>query len=363
MTLSMTGVHENLALEGLLAARIQGGERILFLWRNNPCVVIGRNQNPYAECDLSAMAQGGVTLARRPSGGGAVYHDHGTLNVSLITPRQDEAACDLIGLLVAVLRDFGLDAEASGRNDVVVHSADGTSKKCAGSAYFRTSTAYCHHVCILLNTDLARLQQVLHPPDVKLRTKGVASVKARVGNLGLDMDALCRAIEQKAAILYGAKIPADVASGAHAEPGVPTEPGVHDIHTAVSARGKPGTPSKHNAYAEPGTPIERTPQYRTLLERFRSDAWLFGRFEEQPLQQFRFNWGTLGIVMETRGDTLWRIQLATDAMEQEGWAKLQHDLTGASKTEAENIVAASGIAKETRPDVAAQIKSLWDFVG
>ena len=91
-----TDPFENLAREALFCRfAAQTGEPLLYLWQNAPCVVIGVNQNPWLECDLTAMDADGVMLVRRRTGGGAVYHDGGNLNYSLCLPEAlfDESRC------------------------------------------------------------------------------------------------------------------------------------------------------------------------------------------------------------------------------------------------------------------------------
>ena len=91
------------------------GDPALFFWSHPPCVVIGRNQNPYAETDTGYLKQNSIPIVRRLSGGGAVYHDAGTLNVSLILPRSEENLCRLTDALTKALASMGINAEKSGR--------------------------------------------------------------------------------------------------------------------------------------------------------------------------------------------------------------------------------------------------------
>jgi len=66
--------YTNLAIEEYLLRETKPDRYILYLWRNKPCVVVGRNQNPFQECNLRFMRDNNIPLVRRRSGGGAVYH-------------------------------------------------------------------------------------------------------------------------------------------------------------------------------------------------------------------------------------------------------------------------------------------------
>ena len=182
-----TDPSTNLATEEWLQERARGAGRVvhtLFLWRNRPTVVIGAHQNAARECDLGAMRAAGVALARRRTGGGAVYHDLANTNYTFVTaPARAYAAADAHAVTVdALRRAFGLRAAASGRNDICVATPAGP-RKVSGCAFRRRANAVLHHGTMLLDTDLAALGRLLTPAPAKLRAKGVASVRARVANV------------------------------------------------------------------------------------------------------------------------------------------------------------------------------------
>lgn len=171
--------YENLAIEKFLTAHVESGEVILFLWRNADTIVVGRNQNVWQECKVSEFLESGGTIARRPSGGGAVYHDAGNLNFSFIYTDGEWSTEDGLDVIARACRPFGIEAGVSGRNDILV---DGS--KFSGNAFYSVGKGRCHHGCILISADMSRLSQFLTVSKAKLESKGVRSVRSRVVNLG-----------------------------------------------------------------------------------------------------------------------------------------------------------------------------------
>ncbi len=170
--------YENLAIEKHLLDTTPEDCCTLYLWQNQNTVVIGKNQNPWAECRTELMQAENVKLARRLSGGGAVYHDTGNLNFTFLCAschanlqkqmQVIQEACTLAGIRTAL----------SGRNDIL---ADG--RKFSGNAFYNAGGKSYHHGTLLISTDTERLQNYLTPPQAKLVAKGVKSVAARVINL------------------------------------------------------------------------------------------------------------------------------------------------------------------------------------
>lgn len=151
---------------------------ILYLWRNSPCIVIGRYQNPWVECDLRAMERDGVLLARRPSGGGAVYQDLGNTCFTIISPRQQYDKERNFDIVRRALAACGIVSELSGRNDILVGG-----RKVSGSAFQLTATRGCHHGTLLIDANLSHIGDYLTPDKQKLEAKGIRSVASRVVNL------------------------------------------------------------------------------------------------------------------------------------------------------------------------------------
>ena len=173
-----TNIHFNLATEKYLIENYDADSSILFLWKNSPTVVIGRYQNPWEECKLSLMEKDNVVLARRCSGGGAVYHDLGNICFTLIGPTDKANKAKNFEMVLRALSLMGVSASLSGRNDVLV---DG--RKISGSAFQTTHGRFCHHGTMLVSTNLSKLSDYLTPNQHKLESHGVKSVASRVANL------------------------------------------------------------------------------------------------------------------------------------------------------------------------------------
>lgn len=173
-----TDVYENLALERLLTETVGRGECVLYLWRNQHTVVIGRNQNAWQECRTTQLERDGGRLARRLSGGGAVYHDLGNLNFTFCLRTEDYDLPRQQRVLLSAVRSLGIPAELSGRNDLTVQG-----RKFSGNSFYSHAGRSFHNGTLLLSADLETLGKYLTPPRAKLTRKGVASVRSRVCNL------------------------------------------------------------------------------------------------------------------------------------------------------------------------------------
>lgn len=168
----------NLAVEEYLLDSTKLNECILYLWQNQNTVVIGKNQNAWKECRVDQLEAEGGYLARRLSGGGAVFHDTGNLNFTFLADRNIYDVKRQTGVLLAAVKKLGISAEMSGRNDL---TADG--KKFSGNAYcVRKNSAY-HHGTLLVNADFEKLSRYLQISKEKIQSKGIESVRSRVVNL------------------------------------------------------------------------------------------------------------------------------------------------------------------------------------
>ena len=170
--------YENLAIEQYLMETVEEDACILFLWQNQNTVVIGKNQNPWKECRTTLLEEEGGVLARRLSGGGAVFHDLGNLNFTFLMPQAEynlDRQFAVIGEAMALL---GLRAERSGRNDMLVEG-----RKFSGNAFYKNGRQAYHHGTLLVDVDMEKLGRYLNPSKAKLQAKGVDSVRSRVVNL------------------------------------------------------------------------------------------------------------------------------------------------------------------------------------
>lgn len=193
----------NLATEDWIYKDMDLGSKVLYVWRNANTIVIGRGQNAWSECDLAQVKADGVHLARRHSGGGAVFQDLGNTCFTFMSAREKGVSPKELyarnnEILIAALRRLGIEAEASGRNDLVVRR-EGEPFKISGSAFKESPDRCFHHGTMLLNVDLGRLGRYLTPHQKKLEAKGIKSVQSRVMNLiellpELDHDAFTAAL-------------------------------------------------------------------------------------------------------------------------------------------------------------------------
>lgn len=171
-------------------------EDVFMLWQNEPSVIIGASQNAYAEVNLSYAEEKNIKIARRLTGGGAVYHDKGNINFSVITD-ETGSGIDFVSFLkpiVNTLQELGVNAEINGRNDLVV---DGL--KVSGNAQGHKHGRILHHGTLLYETDRDTMSAVLNVSAEKLKSKGISSVRSRVGEIknmvGIGLNELMSCLE------------------------------------------------------------------------------------------------------------------------------------------------------------------------
>ena len=266
----------NLALEEYLLQQVKPDGALLFLWRNEQTVVIGRHQNPWRECLLERLEEEGGYVARRLSGGGAVYHDGGNLNFSFLMGRQIYDEGRQTAVVLGALRSLGLEACASGRNDLLAQR-----RKVSGQAFLKSREASLHHGTLLVAGDLEKLSRYLTVDEAKLAAKGVASVRERVANLaeflpGLTPQHMAEVLQAEFCREYG--------------------------ECEVQA-------------LSPGA----MPELKELVEKHASAAWRLGKTPpfERVLRR-RFTWGGVEIALSLRQGLVSEAKVYTDALDT-GW--------------------------------------------
>lgn len=273
---SCTDPYENLAREEFLTFHVEPGECVLYLWQNAHTVVIGRNQNCWKECRVAELEASGGRLARRLSGGGAVYHDLGNLNFTFCMKKEDADVPKQTSVIRRAAASFGLDARLTGRNDVTVGG-----RKFSGNAFFDSKGCYYHHGTLLLHTDTSLMTKYLRPSAAKLASKGVASVRSRVVNL----QELCP----------------DITVGSMKEA---------MIKAFSEEYGRPAESFDRDRFDEA--------KIRQLTGRFGSWEWKYGRripFTNQFIR--RFAWGEAELSLKVNGGVVEEAVFATDSMEAE----------------------------------------------
>ncbi len=289
----------NLAAEDWIYRDLDPDCRLLFLWRNEPTIVIGRSQNAWSECDVAKVQADGIHLVRRHSGGGAVYQDLGNTCFTFMSGKEQGVRSKELHarnnqILIRALARFGVELEASGRNDLVVCDESGRYKV-SGSAFKESPDRLFHHGTMLFKVDLGRLASYLTPSKKKLEAKGIASVRSRVRNLSelcpeLDHDAFCQAVIEEFFAYYGSRAEIE----------------------ALDSRKLAAIPSLRQ-YREKLASWEwnyaKTPNFRHFLEE-------------------RFSWGMVEVHLDTDRGRIQKVQVFSDALDHELIADIPVHLQG-----------------------------------
>ena len=311
--------YRNIAAEKHLTKAVGEGEMILFLWQNRRTVVIGKNQNLRAECRVERLLRDGGHPARRLSGGGAVYHDEGNLNVSFIARKPDYDTVRQTNVLLKAVRRLGVPAERTGRNDL---TADG--RKFSGHAYYEKGSRACHHACVMMAVDEEALSRYLTVSSDKLASHGVPSVRSRVVNLRDYVPDICRetlslAIREAAEEEYGL-------TAAAGDPSVWQEE----------------TVQKDAAWLA-------------------SEAWLYGRnIPFTADYEARFSWGSLRLQVQVNEGRIRDAVCFSDVMDEAFPAAVQASLQGVPFDSV--AVSSCLLAMDGSPERQAAARELADFL-
>lgn len=277
--------YRNIATEKYLLETVAPDSCVLFLWQNQNTVVIGRNQNAWVECRTALLEQEGGHLARRLSGGGAVFHDLGNLNFTFLMHQQDYDLDRQLEVIRVACAAAGITVERSGRNDLLANGC-----KFSGNAFYHTHGRAYHHGTLLIDADMDRLSRYLTPSKAKLEAKGVASVRSRVINLNSLCPTLtCAQMAQNMAQAFGA---------------------VYGI-----------TPVQ--------IPMPETRQIRDDAKMLGSWDWLYG--QKLPFSvafSDRFDWGSIELQLQVKGGQVTAAQVYSDAMDWSIAQLLQQRLPG-----------------------------------
>ena len=277
--------YRNLAIEQHLLETVESGCCLLYLWQNERTVVIGKNQNAWAECRTTLLSEEGGRLARRLSGGGAVYHDLGNLNFTFLMREEDYDLPRQLSVIQRACLLCGIETEISGRNDLL---ADG--RKFSGNAFYHHEGRAYHHGTLLVDVDADTMGRYLSPSKAKMQAKGVESVRARVVNLrelnpALTVDMLKAAMKQAFSEVYGLPVSAP--------------------------------------------PVIDETRVRELAAHYASDAWLYG--QKLPFTfrcESRFPWGGIELQMHVDRGTVTDAKVYTDDMDPETAPKLREAILG-----------------------------------
>lgn len=196
--------YHNQAVEKYLFDTVDNDSLILYLWQNIDTVFIGKNQNAYNECNIDLLEKkDNGFLARRISGGGAVYHDLGNLNFTFVSSIENYDLDKQNKVILNALDELGIDATVNGRNDLEING-----RKFSGHAYYKGKKNAFHHGTIMIEVNEESLQKYLNVSMIKLNAKNVESVKSRVVNLKdlddtVNVKVLKRALINSLSAVYG----------------------------------------------------------------------------------------------------------------------------------------------------------------
>jgi len=179
-----TDATYNIGLEEKIFEEYDSDEEFFMLWRNAKAVIVGNNQVIENEVDLEFAKEHGISVVRRKTGGGAVYHDLGNVNYTYISKNVDEFGNFLVFAqpVIDFLQSKGVNARHIGKNDIGIF--DGIiDRKISGTAQRVKGEYILHHGTLMFDVDIEILEKVLTPDPKKLTVKGIKSIRSRVCNI------------------------------------------------------------------------------------------------------------------------------------------------------------------------------------
>lgn len=297
---NQTNPYLNVAVENYLLSQPETDIITLYLWKNHRTVVVGQNQNPFAECNVDLLEQEGGYLMRRRTGGGAVFHDDGNINFSFVVPKSLYDQTRQFQVIQEAVASYGLTTELSGRNDVLCQG-----RKFSGNAFSRSRYQYLHHGTILIKGNIEDMQRYLIPKPAKLQKHGVQSVHSRVVNLS-----------ELAPVTSHNIVPRLIDAFQH----------VYG-DTVVDV---------------PFETLVQKPEVQSLYADFASDEWRFGSWRQfQAQQSAQFEWGgvDLSLTISESQHRIVDVQIATDSLSLTISDTLKQLLLGASNVQSPAIPA------------------------
>ena len=308
----------NLGLEEYL---IETGENILYLWQNDNTIVIGRNQNPYRECNINKMKEDGIKLVRRRSGGGAVFHDMGNLNFTIISKKHEKNIEDNFQLVNEALSYENIESVFNGRNDLHVDN-----KKISGNAFYEDEKIFCHHGTLLIDVDMDKLSSYLTASKLKLKSKGIESVKSRVINLK--------------------EINSDIS--------------VEKIKAAlIKAYEKDHEVSEIEYFTK--ETMEENPDLMKKIQRYNSWEWVYGESPKSNVYFDRkFRWGIIEFEFYISSGKIKEAKIFSDSIINEDFQSLSQAFIGRDfkKEEGIKVIEENVESEEIRRDLIEAIKNI-----
>lgn len=276
---------KNLAIEKHLADNVQPGDLFLYIWQNDNTVVIGRNQNALRECNAQLLEAEGGFLARRTTGGGAVYHDLGNLCFTFVASPERYDLERQMKVIQRACRKFGIETQFSGRNDIITEEG----YKFSGNAFSVTSQCKIQHGTLMINVNKEKLGRYLTPSKEKMQAKGVKSVKSRVCNLR-DLNPAVTVESMKAAL----------------EQAFLEEYGEYQVIL----------------------PDINSPEIQKTYDMYASWDWRYGKSPEcEMVHSKRFDWGEVQVHLKLKNLYIQECKVYSDALDVDFPRKLENVLT------------------------------------